>query len=188
MGCPPCSRSMHPFCVNPGENSCCCNSNVDTSEGDTNGNMAVEDDTEDWRRKSSRGNSRSFGKRDESLRDQQSTGRKRAAVAYPLNRDAPCEWQGLRFAGGGDFPIVGCISGLQQARHHGPDKNTLNNDEGNVWRICVFCHNRWHTLNDATYKWGSIYTPHDPDTKATDQELIDNEMFWAGKKTVVAKD
>jgi hypothetical protein len=37
---------------------------------------------------------------------------------------------------------------LQQARHHGPDYNTLNNDPTNVSRICHVCHNRWHAAND----------------------------------------
>ena len=93
---------------------------------------------------------RSF-KRDAALRDQQSTGRKRAARAYPLFRDQPCEWRTKTRCGGGTAPIKGCDDGTQQARHHGPDKSTLNNDEGNVWRICNGCHARWHVANDADY-------------------------------------
>lgn len=80
-------------------------------------------------------------KLDASLRDQQSTGRKRAARLYPLDRTESCEWRLKKGMGGGDRPVDGCVSGLQQARHHGPDKNTLNNDEGNVHRICHSCHN-----------------------------------------------
>lgn len=100
-------------------------------------------------------------KRDQSLKDQQSTGRKRAARAYPLDRSAPCEWQGLELVGGGITPILGCgiikdgvitaAPGLQQNRHHGPDKNTLNNEPGNVHRICARCHNEWHAKNDTDY-------------------------------------
>lgn len=97
---------------------------------------------------------RSF-KRDDSLKDQQSTGRKRAARLYPLT-DKPCEWSDAspeNPKGGGDNPItVGCRDTQeQQARHHGPDKNTLNNDPGNVHRICIWHHIQWHLKNDSSY-------------------------------------
>ena len=127
-------------------------------------------------------------KRDSVLKDQQSTGRKRAAVMYPLDYSAPCEWQGLRLAGGGQFPIVGCTKGLQQARHHGPDKNTLNNEEGNVHRICHFCHNRWHTLNDGEYTPGDPGASHDSTSKASLEEILESEVYWSKNKTVKAKD
>lgn len=84
---------------------------------------------------------------DASLVDQQSTGRKRAAKLYPLDSEAYCEWSGKKEQGGGKTPIDGCgirpgsNIGLQQCRHHGPDKNTLNNELGNVHRICTPCHN-----------------------------------------------
>lgn len=100
-------------------------------------------------------------KRDAALRDQQSTGRKRAARLYPLDRNADCEWAGSDAAGGGTHPIPGCgrrsntVRGKQQARHHGPDKNTLNNEPGNVHRICHSCHNAWHAVNDPDYVWGT---------------------------------
>lgn len=90
-------------------------------------------------------------KREAALKDQQSTGRKRAAVLYPLNRNGQCEWRGRTVMGGGTAPITGCTDGTQQARHHGPDKNTLNNEQGNVHRICHGCHNRWHAANDPNY-------------------------------------
>lgn len=94
-------------------------------------------------------------KPDAALKDQQSTGRKRAARLYPLptkeEGPKPCEWRGKMRQGGGDYPIEGCLTGTQQARHHGPDKNTLNNDPGNVHRICHGCHNRWHAKNDPDY-------------------------------------
>lgn len=88
-------------------------------------------------------------KPDAALKDQQSTGRKRAALLYPLDREAPCEWRNKSGCGGGTKPIVGCSNGFQQARHHGPDYNTLNNDPTNVSRICHSCHNRWHAANDG---------------------------------------
>lgn len=86
-------------------------------------------------------------KRDAALKDQQSTGRKRAAKLYPLDRSAACEWQSNPTAGGG-ITIRGCETGKQQARHHGPDYNTLNNEPGNVHRICHSCHRKWHEAND----------------------------------------
>lgn len=90
-------------------------------------------------------------KPDAAVKDQQSTGRKRAARLYPLHRDWPCEWRNKTGMGGGDNPIRGCDNGVQQARHHGPDKNTLNNEPGNVHRICHSCHNTWHAKNDPDY-------------------------------------
>lgn len=123
-----------------------------------------------------------------SYRDQQSTGRKQAAKWFPLDREALCEWAMKKDCGGGKFPITGCAANLQQARHHGPDKSTLNNDNGNVHRICHSCHNRWHTLNDPDYireEWAMC--PHKP--KPADlEDLVENEKFWEGRKIVKAKD
>lgn len=90
-------------------------------------------------------------KPDQALKDQQSTGRKRAARLYPLDRDALCEWAFKSRQGGGTHPIEGCLGNKQRDRHHGPDKNTLNNDPGNVHRICHFCHHGWHAKNDPDY-------------------------------------
>lgn len=96
------------------------------------------------------------------LIDQQSTGRKRAAKLYPLNPTSYCEWAGQEQKGGGKSPIAGCglrpgtDIGFQQCRHHGPDKNTLNNEAGNVHRICSACHNEWHAKNDADYIPGQV--------------------------------
>lgn len=126
--------------------------------------------------------------KDEStLVDQQSTGRKRAAKMYPLDETALCEWAMKKNAGGGKFPITGCLNGLQQARHHGPSKNTLDNYKGNVHRICHQCHNRWHTLNDEGYIWGGVYEPHAP-REATILDIASNEEFWEGRKIAKAKD
>jgi hypothetical protein len=101
-------------------------------------------------------------KTDATLTDQQSTGRKRAAKLYPLNSGDYCEWSGKSEQGGGKTPIAGCglrpgsVIGLQQCRHHGPDKNTLNNEAGNVHRICTPCHNEWHAKNDKDYLPGQV--------------------------------
>lgn len=166
MACVSCGVGFHEECGTP----CCC------------GQEAVIDDSERPERETN------TYKRDSTLKDQQSTGRKRAARLYPLDSTAPCEWRGLRYSGGGGSPIVGCASGLQQARHHGPDKNTLNNEEGNVHRICHRCHNRWHTKNDPGYEWGDPGKSHDPFTKATPEEILDSEFYWGRNKTVKAKD
>lgn len=122
-----------------------------TDENDSNDTEDESADSEEdsSRRVAVRASRRN--KRDDSLKDQQSTGRKRAARLYPLHSDQPCEWRGRERMGGGSNPIRGCDNGLQQARHHGPDKNTLNNEEGNVHRICHGCHNRWHAANDPDY-------------------------------------
>lgn len=117
--------------------------------------------SEDSTERPSEGKRKRRNKRDAALRDQQSTGRKRAYRQYPLDRNADCEWAGSERAGGGQHPIPGCgirgntVVGKQQARHHGPDKNTLNNEEGNVHRICHSCHNAWHAVNDPDYVWGT---------------------------------
>lgn len=126
-------------------------------------------------------------KDDSALKDQQSTGRKRAAKMFPLNDETLCEWAGKKNCGGGRFPITGCAGNLQQARHHGPDKNTLNNDHGNVHRICHQCHNRWHTLNDEGYVWNSLQNPHEP-KRANIQDFVEAENFWKDRKIVKAKD
>lgn len=123
---------------------------------------------------------------DSNLRDQQSTGRKRAARWYPLDETALCEWAMKKNCGGGQNPITGCAMNLQQARHHGPDKNTLNNDKGNVHRICHTCHNRWHTLNDDGYVSGDVQIGHAPEP-ATVDDIAESEKFWEGRKVVKAK-
>lgn len=110
------------------------------------------------------------------IQDRHSTGRKRAAVLYPIMSDnEPCEWQRTVNAGGGKFPIIGCIRGVQQHRHHGPDKNTLNNAPGNVHRICDDCHNIWHSQNDPVYDESDRVTIHQP-RKASNRELLDRQL------------
>lgn len=147
---------------------------MDYEESDVGEQQSQEDDAFSGRRVNSY-------KSDNALRDQQSTGRKRAAVMYPLDKTADCEWKLQKDCGGGSLPIFGCLDGKQQARHHGPDKNTLNNDEGNVHRICHQCHNRWHARNDEGYVWGSVYVPHSPVSATTEEIMLDN-INWIGKK------
>jgi hypothetical protein len=92
-----------------------------------------------------------------------SAGRKRAAVLFPIDQSKPCEWRGLANCGGGLEPIVGCVGGYQKHRHHGPVKNTTNNEENNIHRICHRCHNQWHALNDNDYDEELFATlPHKP--------------------------
>lgn len=102
-------------------------------------------------------------KPDRAVTDQQSTGRKRAAKLYPLQEQL-CEWHDASPTnprGGGNPITFGCKEPgvLQQARHHGPDKNTLNNEPGNVHRICHYHHNNWHALNDPDYDWSKHSVP-----------------------------
>jgi hypothetical protein len=118
----------------------------------------------------------------EDIKDPYSTGRKRAATQYPIFKTNPCEWRGKKNCGGGLKPIIGCIKGLQQDAHHGPIKNTLRNEPGNVHRICKICHARWHTFNDPEYdemRYENL--PHRPEL-ATDLELLANESYWKLKK------
>lgn len=117
-------------------------------------------------------------KDDADVNDPYSTGRKRAAIKFPLYRTNPCEWRGKKNCGGGLNPIVGCITGLQEHRHHGPIKDPLHNERGNVHRICTFCHNRWHELNNHVYdEMRFAEMPHSP-VAATELELLENEAFW----------
>lgn len=178
MACNNCSDGLHWECLKISDGACCCNSPSDIEEP-----PVAEEEDDDGPRYISR-----TYKREGTLKDQQSTGRKRAAKLYPLNSESPCEWRRLKFAGGGRYSIVGCMDGTQQARHHGPDKNTLNNDTGNVHRICHTCHNRWHTENDSVYTPDTIGNRHDPDTRATPEEIVANIAYWANRKLVKAKD
>jgi hypothetical protein len=78
---------------------------------------------------------------------------------------------------------VGCIGRPAADRHHGPDKNTMNNAPSNLHRICDFCHNTWHALNDPYYGERPDHTKpflpikgeckqHDAKTMATMDELL----------------
>lgn len=131
------------------------------------------------------------------ITDKTSTGRKRAAALYPIFDGMTCQWAGLKAAGGGVVPIIGCSGNVivngkgpdKGDRHHGPDKNVINNSPSNVHLVCSTCHNRWHSLNNEFYgerpPAGQPYLPmqewaeHDPITKATDDEREANEAWWA---------
>lgn len=94
-----------------------------------------------------------------SLADVTSTGRKRVARMYPITPGQVCEWAGKKNCGGGVNPVMGCLNNPATDLHHGPDKNTLNNEKGsrgvgekeNVHVICAECHNMWHAANDPLY-------------------------------------
>lgn len=152
--CPECQRGFP--CLN--DPKCERASNASTSEitsgqiNDIYDEYDAEEHEISWRFANTR------GKRDSSLKDQQSTGRKRAAKLYPLDRTARCQWSnasGENRMGGGKVPVPFGCNNLQQCRHHGPDKNTLNNEQGNVHRICHWHHNNWHQLNDENYDWAN---------------------------------
>lgn len=95
------------------------------------------------------------------LVDPESTGRKRMAKMYPIAVGQVCEWAGKRNAGGEFMPvgIIGCVNNPATDLHHGPDKNTLNNEKAsrgvgereNLHMICSECHNSTHAANDPFY-------------------------------------
>lgn len=138
----------------------------------------------------------------EDMKDVLSTGRKRAAMLYPITEGMTCEWAGLKFAGGGVEPIIGCPGNKLSANtrasnggdvHHGPNKSVLENHAGNVHRICKFCHHRWHASNDQYYteprpEGGKPWFPeaewleHDSITRATVEEIEENEQYWKARK------
>jgi len=112
------------------------------------------------------------------LKDEKSTGRKRAAQLYPIDSNLDCEWRGKKNCGGGRRPIVGCLNGKQQDRHHGPVKRPTRNEEGNVHRICKACHVHWHEMNDLIYTESDYNNlPHDP-VEATDVEIMAELVKW----------
>lgn len=140
------------------------------------------------------------------ITDITSTGRRRAQMMYPIMTGMLCEWSGLKFAGGGVRPIVGCNGNTIEARkdgphaghrHHGPNKNVIDNAASNVHRICTQCHNRYHALNNEFYvgprppadqPWmptppeGETLHRHDSETSATDEDYEESEAFWKTRK------
>jgi hypothetical protein len=160
MSCLDCLVGWHFNCDN---NPCCCEEEAPpVAENKRGGPAKIDDD----------------------VTDPKSTGRKRAAVMYPLEEGMICEWAGLANAGGGGKPIIGCYNNPATNRHHGPDKSTLNNAEGNVHRICAHCHNRWHASNDPIYivAFGTKdWKIHDPESRADSKDIVMNEILWSGK-------
>lgn len=98
-------------------------------------------------------------KDESSLKDQQSTGRKRAAALFPLKdengKPLPCEFANKAqvLPGYMEVNIDGCgvrqgtATGIAQARHH-MSYDVLDNSSENVVRICHSCHNTLHSKND----------------------------------------
>lgn len=203
LTCYGCVVGFHEECINPkpladsmaGYYKCCCWETPDV--------LAMAEPTvifpEERRR---------TPKAAEEIRDQTSTGRKRAVVAmeeWGRGKDGTlCEWSYLRNAGGGTIPIVGCngtiirivkrTENLPEGEsprhvHHGPDKSTLNNTELNLHAICASCHGRWHALNDPHYgerpEHGQAFVPvgemmqHDPLSRANDKEMEFSDKFWS---------
>lgn len=149
--CLPCARGLHDECQEPSGGGCCCPPEK-VSLSSTEGTRPTGP----------------MGRREVGT----SAGRKEAARLYPIDQEAACEWRGLANVGGGEYPIVGCIAGFQQSRHHGPVKNTTENSRHNIHLICHKCHNTWHAKNDPTYDEELNYTlPHKP-RPATTEELI----------------
>lgn len=119
-----------------------------------------------------------------------STGRKRAAKLFPIENGKVCEWAYYKNVGGGFEPIMGCPGRPATNIHHGPDKDTMNNDrETNISIICEYCHNKWHVANDKFYVEPRPYGTWLPTlsdkklmtlaakVKATKQEILINEMM-----------
>jgi hypothetical protein len=109
------------------------------------------------------------------MKDPVSTGRKRAAVMYPIKPGQVCEWAFRKNCGGGPIRIIGCAGRPAVNLHHGIDKSTLNNDRENMSIICTYCHNRFHAAND---KFWVEPRPKDNGTWLPDPVLI--EKFGGG--------
>ena len=168
MPCIACAVGCHWECIKPVDFLCCCGPVGDSTTEPVTGYK--KDPTE--------------------MIDPLSTGRKEAARLKPITEGFICEWDGLLNAGGGAVPIVGCMGNLAKHIHHGPDKDTTNNSNLNLHRVCSKCHNRWHTLNDEHYgnrpPAGTPFVPekyveHDPTTKATNEVTFASELWWNTK-------
>jgi hypothetical protein len=132
----------------------------------------------------------------EELKDALRAGRLRAGRTIKIEPGTICQWAGLKFAGGGIRPIIGCVGRPAGARHHGPNKSTADNEIGsNLHLICHQCHNRWHALNDEFYGErpadGADYLPradagtnnfHDPNSTATLAEQAEWQLYWQTPK------
>jgi len=120
------------------------------------------------------------------------TGRARAKIVKPIvPGETICEWKGLRYAGGGIIPIIGCDGNGAESVHHGPDKSVLRNEPNNLHRVCQTCHERWHICNDAYYgdmrpENGESWLPssdlhchqHQATIMATDEAVKFYESMW----------
>lgn len=173
-GCLDCGRGFCEFC-----NSCeCCTISIGIRNSTDDNSVLERPDTDadnlsgETSHESDRAYTKTKGrpiKDPGDISDPKSTGRKRAALLYPIIEGNPCEWKALVNCGGGKHPIIGCISGEQKHRHHGPNKDTIENSPGNVHRICHDCHNIWHSQNDKDYDPTILHSPR----PATLDELAD---------------
>lgn len=194
--CHSCRASYHAECMEVWkyeDMECCCGGDLVFDAG---GNVKVDADSADvitgkeidsgYLGPDSFAGTKSLG----DFADPISTGRKIAKQLAPIEVGLLCEWQGLARAGGGVVGIVGCIGRPASDRHHGPDKNTMNNQLGvNLHRICDHCHNTWHALNDPHYgerpeqtkpfipqgEFGVDWFAHDAVTRATTEQILEAE-------------
>lgn len=114
----------------------------------------------------------------EDVTDIESTGRKRTAILYPLDREADCEWKELKSCGGAVVPVMGCIAGKQQAAHHGPDKNTLTITVNNVHRICHTCLTSEMRILTRDLRWVKVSNVAEGDWLVGFNEDIENKMHY----------
>lgn len=156
--CWPCRRNQHDGCIAALTNMPCdCTHEVrqaPVAQGSMANAMNLEPDSPD-----SENTTRvRRHKSDDSVTDQQSTGRKRAAKAFPLIVDGnrlPCDYRNKKncLPNYMEVQIDGCgirpstMPGSAQSRHHN-DYNTLNNERENVALLCHSCHNLLHARND----------------------------------------
>ena len=194
-----CGAKFHALCQDVGaDKSCCCKSNsAPTSLSELKNVEAPcppDNEVDKGREGSVTVNGEELKRRKpvEELRNPKATGRKEARKVKDLDTEAICEWAGLRWAGGGTVPVVGCQGNKVSSIHHGPDKNTLNNSMENLHAICSQCHSRWHGLNDRFYPadvpgktWlpteGTVYK-HDPHTKADAQAIVKSALYFSTSK------
>jgi len=192
MACVSCRLELCYSCYEPEEDDCCCHGDFgeDTFENIFKGKPKEPEEPVEKRPV---GRPR---KPPEELKDALRAGRDRAGRAIKIPAGTICQWAGLKSAGGGIRPIVGCVGLPAGARHHGPDKSTTNNEIGvNLHLICHKCHNRWHVWNDDFYDArpldGSTHLPrddagknhfHDPNSEATTAEQAENELYWKTPK------
>lgn len=196
VDCLACAAGHHESCWIPSDLVCCCPETFwDSTPEITLAESLVGPDGMSNRR-SEQGHGGQIKDAD-AVTDTESTGRKRAAKLFPIEPGMPCEWAGLKLAGGGVQPIMGCIPEARKTAtdiHHGPNKSTLANLVGNVHRICSQCHNRWHSINDKYYAKerpvGMHYWPleeyeffeHLPFVYPSEQERAANEIAWVQGK------
>lgn len=125
-------------------------------------------------------------KNDDSLKDIQSTGRKRAAALYPLkDKDGnpiPCDFANKAqcLPNFMEVQIDGCgirkgtMAGKAQARHH-HNYVVTDNERENVGLLCHSCHNLLHAKNDpfkdVIYERIFGYKPETSDLKWANKAL-----------------